>query len=432
MNNVKTLRKGSAGPQVELVQLALGRLGFYPSDPDGIFGKLTERALTSFQRSFSLKADGVVGSRTMGALMPYLLGYSTVTVKRGDTLYSLASSHYTSIRAIETANPGVDPFDLIPGSRITVPYGFSAVPTNISYTSAATDIVMRALRARYPFLSGGSAGRSVLGRPLGWLAVGSGGSEVFYNAAHHANEWITTPLLLKFIEEYAEAYSSSSVLYGYDAGRLYSSARLYVMPQVNPDGVDLVTGELGADSEYYYDALAMNDPPVAFPSGWKANIAGVDLNLQYPAGWENARRIKFAQGYTSPGPRDYVGDGPLSQPESRAVYAFTLAHDFVLSLSYHTQGKVIYWKYDGFDPPGARSIALELGRLSGYAPELTPPESAWAGYKDWFILQYDRPGFTIEAGSGVSPLPLSQFGEIYADNLPILAYALAAAQGLRR
>ncbi|MBP5166077.1 MAG: peptidoglycan-binding protein, partial [Oscillospiraceae bacterium] len=411
---MKTLRIGSSGPQVELVQLALGRLGFYSSDPDGIFGSRTERALIAFQRSFSLIADGIAGSRTWNALMPYLLGYSTVTVKKGDTLYRLASSRYTNVRAIETANPGIDPFNLIPGSRITVPYGFPAVPTNVSYSSATTDIVIRALRARYPFLSAGSAGRSVLGRPLAWLAIGEGGSEVFFNAAHHANEWITTPLLLKFIEDYAEAYSSSSALNGVDAGRLYAVSRLFVMPQVNPDGVDLVTGEIGTDSEYYYSALAMNYPPVAFPSGWKANISGVDLNLQYPAGWENARRIKFAQGYTSPGPRDYVGSRPLSQPESRAVYDFSLAHDFVLSLSYHTQGKVIYWKYDDYDPAGAYQIAQELSRLSGYAAELTPPESAWAGYKDWFIQQYDRPGFTIEAGSGVSPLPLSQFAEIYA------------------
>ncbi|MBO4331352.1 MAG: peptidoglycan-binding protein [Oscillospiraceae bacterium] len=428
---MKTLRIGSFGPQVELLQLALGRLGFYPSDPDGFFGKLTEKALISFQKSFSLKADGVAGSRTRSALMPYLLGCSTVTVKKGDTLYKLAASHYTSIRSIETANPGIDPFFLVPGSRITVPYGFSAVPTDISYSSTATDIVLRALRARYPFLSAGVAGRSVLGRPLSWLSIGSGESELFFNAAHHANEWITTPLLLKFIEDYAEAYSSGSVLSGYDAGGLYAASRLFVMPQVNPDGVDLVTGELGADSEYYHSALAMNVPPVLFPSGWKANIAGVDLNLQYPAGWENAKKIKFAQGYTSPGPRDYVGSRPLSQPESRAVYDFTLAHDFALTLSYHTQGRVIYWKYDGFDPEGAYRIAAELSRLSGYAAELTPPDSAWAGYKDWFIQEYDRPGFTIEAGSGVSPLPLPQFGEIYADNLPMLACAVAEAAHLR-
>ena len=44
-----------------------------------------------------------------------------------------------------------------------------------------------------------------------------------------------------------------------------------------------------------------------FQVGWKANINGVDLNLQFPAGWENAKEIKYAQGFTKPAPRDFVG-----------------------------------------------------------------------------------------------------------------------------
>ena len=57
---------------------------------------------------------------------------------------------------------------------------------------------------------------------------------------------------------------------------------------------------------------------------------------------------------------------------------------------------------------------------------LTGTEShsaAFAGYKDWFIKVFRRPGFTIEAGAGENPLPLSQFDEIYRDNLGILVTA---------
>ena len=52
--------------------------------------------------------------------------------------------------------------------------------------------------------------------------------------------------------------------------------------------------------------------------------------------------------------------------------------------------------------------------------EQTPAESGYAGYKDWFIQTYNRPGYTIEVGRGVNPLPLSQFPQIYRDNLGIL------------
>ena len=54
-----------------------------------------------------------------------------------------------------------------------------------------------------------------------------------------------------------------------------------------------------------------------------------------------------------------------------------------------------------------------MARASGYALELTPAESGYAGYKDWFIQTYNRPGYTVEAGSGVSPLPLSEFPKIW-------------------
>ena len=60
--------------------------------------------------------------------------------------------------------------------------------------------------------------------------------------------------------------------------------------------------------------------------------------------------------------------------------------------------------------------------------EETPYASGFAGYKDWFIQNFRRPGYTIEAGSGTNPLPLSQFDEIYRDNLGILT---TAALGLR-
>lgn len=73
--------------------------------------------------------------------------------------------------------------------------------------------------------------------------------------------------------------------------------------------------------------------------------------------------------------------------------------------------------------PGAEALAAEFSRLSGYSVEETPENSAYAGFKDWFIQRYKRPGFTIEVGQGTNPLPLSQFDEIYRDNLGILTTA---------
>lgn len=273
----------------------------------------------------------------------------------------------------------------------------------------------------YPFMEKMSIGSSVMGKEIPALKLGTGETQVCYSAAFHANEWITAPILLRFAEEYARAVAEGGALYGTDARSLYQQVTLYLIPMVNPDGVDLVTGVL-TEGSYYEQAkrIAADYPAIPFPDGWKANIEGVDLNLQFPADWELARQIKYEQGYRTPAPRDYVGEAPLSAPESRAVYAFTLSHDFSLILAYHTQGEVIYWKYKDLEPARSREIALYFGRVSGYTVEETPYASGNAGYKDWYILQFDRPGYTIEAGYGENPLPITDFPEIYRRNTGIL------------
>ncbi len=421
---MKTLRFGSQGPQVELLQLALLRAGYTPGAVDGIFGQNTLVALRRFQQNSGLTPDGIAGARTWRALDPYLTGSVTYRLRSGDTLYKLAREYGSSISAIETANPGLDPLNLTVGANITIPLNFPLVPTSITFTYTVLDYCVRGLKLRYPFITTGSAGKSVMGKELYYLTLGYGENQVFYNGAHHGNEWLTTLLLMKYIENLCSAYVRGGETGGISADEIFESSTLFFIPMVNPDGVDLAAGELTGGS-YFEQArrYALNYPAIPFPTGWKANINGVDLNLQYPAGWENAREIKFAQGYTSPGPRDYVGTGPLTQPESRAVYNFTRNRDFSITLSYHTQGQVIFWRYLDFQPENSYEIAREFSRVSGYSVETTPSESGYAGYKDWFILTYDLPGYTVEAGLGQNPLPISQFDKIYADNVGMLSLA---------
>lgn len=95
-------------------------------------------------------------------------------------------------------------------------------------------------------------------------------------------------------------------------------------------------------------------------------------------------------------------------------------HDFDLILAYHTQGQEIYWNFQNINPPNGYKIGIEFANSSGYKLANVPFNSSFAGYKDWFIQTYYKPGFTIEAGLGENPLPISQFDEIYKDNLGIL------------
>ena len=298
-------------------------------------------------------------------------------------------------------------------------------------TSALCEQTILRLIETYPSIRTEVLTTTVFGRPVQALVIGQGERRVIYSASHHANEWITTPVLLKFVEELAEAARTGGRLYGVPAETIVKAATIYLIPMVDPDGVDLVTGAIPPNTPEYTAArqIAGNFPDIPFPDGWKANLPGVDLNLQYPAGWLLARELKFMQGFDRPAPRDYVGRSPLDQRESWALAEFTEEIDPALVIALHTQGKVIYWQFRDYQVPGARALAEEFARLSGYALEDTPYESSFAGYKDWFIQQWRRPGFTIECGSGDSPLPLSQFAEIYRDVLGILVTGATGLPG---
>ena len=112
--------------------------------------------------------------------------------------------------------------------------------------------------------------------------------------------------------------------------------------------------------------------------------------------------------------------GPLTEPEALAIYDFTLSHNFSLIIAYHTQGQEIYWNSQNINPPRGYEIGTHFASSSGYLLTDVPYNSSFAGYKDWFIQTYNKPGYTVEAGIGENPLPISQFDEIYKDNLGIL------------
>ena len=420
---LQTLYLGSTGPLVGFLQFVLKRLGFYSGEVNYVFDETTERAVAALQSALGLSDDGVVGPRSWEAFEPYFTGNHYYTVREGDTLSSIASKSNTNLKMLLAANDLSDPDNLFVGQKILIPFSEFVVPTTLRFSSDVMNILLGSLAARYPFLSFSSIGKSVLGKDLVSLRLGRGEKVVSYNASHHANEWITSLLLVKFVEMFCHALVTERRLGDYDPREVFDSASIYIVPMVDPDGVNLVTGQIPAGSTLYENAEKLNTFGLPFPEGWKANILGTDLNLNYPAGWEEARRIKFAQGFTSPAPRDFVGDYPLSAPESRAMAQFTKNLSPRLILAYHSQGEIIYWKFADYNPPRSFEIAQRFSAVSGYSVETTPENSGYAGYKDWFIQENNLPGYTIEVGRGASPLPLEQFPKIFSDNLGILMLA---------
>lgn len=420
---METLRTGSRGPNVKLIQSLLNRIGYAVGAIDGIFGTQTQRAVMAFQRDNGLVPDGIVGPSTWVYFERFLEGYDTYIIQPGDTFYKIAQKYYTTVNAIVTANPNIDPINLQVGQEIIVPYGIDVVFTNIDYTYEIMERDIRGLQVRYPFLEVGTIGQSLLGKELYYIRIGRGPVEVSYNGSHHGLEWITTPLLMKFIEDFSKAYSTGRSIRGYDVRDIWNRSSIYIVPMVNPDGVDIVLKGPQPSNPYYNDYVRWNNTGLPLNLVWKANARGVDLNRNYPASWEEAKAQEIEFGVTGPAPTRYGGPSPLSEPETQALVEFTRGHNFKLVIAYHTQGEVIYWLYQGMTPPGAREYGEIFARSTGYELADVPYEAAYAGYKDWFVEEFYRPGYTFEVGLGVNPLPISQFDRIYNDNEEVMLLA---------
>ena len=347
----------------------------------------------------------------------YLCVYQTIQSKT--SLAQIAAQHNLHLNALLITNPQLHSTQLQIGQVITVPIRITERIVNgnqhYDYETMLKDL--RLLQHIYPFLKYNSIGCSVLNREIPELIIGTGQNNIHFNASFHANEWITTPIVMTFLNDYLLALTNNYPIRDVPMLQQYLHTTLSIVPMVNPDGVNLVLNGLPLDKNIRAKLLAWNKGSTDF-SGWKANCNGVDLNDQFPADWEDER----ANHPKSPGPRDYGGEHPLTEPEAISIAKLTERVDFSRIIALHTQGEVIYWGYKGLEPPQAEQIVNEMARVSGYEP--VQNVESYAGYRDWFIQQWRRPGFTVELGLGKNPLPISQFGEIYERSLGIFLAAL--------
>ncbi|NLC88371.1 MAG: peptidase M14 [Clostridiaceae bacterium] len=282
---------------------------------------------------------------------------------------------------------------------------------NYTYDILKNDLVF--LNYQYPFFNIKSIGKSTLGEKIIYIKLGNGNKKLFINASHHANEWMTSLQIMMFIEKYLQLYKNKGVYKGYNIEELWKEVSVFIVPMVNPDGVNLCLKDKKIINNSVYKEIW--GEYINKIEDWKSNIRGVDLNLNYPAGWEIALKNKRKKGIIKPGPRDYPGPNAISEKETKNIINFTKLFNFDMTISLHSQGKEIYWNYLDYKIKNSYEIGKKLEKVSGYI--LTKPDyySSFAGYKDWFIENYKKPGYTIEIGKGEEgkSLQLEKANEIY-------------------
>jgi len=226
------------------------------------------------------------------------------------------------------------------------------------------------------------------------------------DAGVHGRETVNPAIVLKQIEDYAADYYKDSHIEDFNLRDVLSKSVFHFVPLVNPDGHDL--SKFGPDSvltSSLKDALANIDDKDY--SRWKANIAGVDLNKNFPDfhlqdgsdGLTDKWQVHPGNFLSSrPAGEYYPGVSPGSEPETKALMEYMKNFDFRSYVSYHSRGNVVYYEYKWY-PQSYRDKALILAQatneVTGY--RLIPDTGEGSGYSTSYHAALSlKPSLTIE------------------------------------
>jgi len=255
-------------------------------------------------------------------------------------------------------------------------------------------------------------GKSVEGRAIYALKVGTGKKEILFDASLHAREHMTTNVLLEMMDNYVLHYNNKTSFAGYNVKQVLDQTSIWFVPMMNPDGVTLVQGGKNAVKN---GATAQKINGGTNFARWKANVRGVDLNKNFDAGWS-----VINNNIKKPSYMGYRGPKKFSEPEAVALKHFVEKHNFMSYISYHSSGQVLYWF--NFQAGGQLSRDIQyvnqLKSITGYS--IVPPyyRRGTGSSADWFIATTKKPGITVEIApyAGEKPVPLVYWDRIWKQN----------------
>ena len=273
-------------------------------------------------------------------------------------------------------------------------------------------------------------GQTVDGNKLYDFRVGNPSAErhLLVFGGIHAREYITAQLVMRQLVQLLSDQSTNGSYENMAVRELLSNTEIHFIPMANPDGIGI--SQLGLEG-LRTEAVRETVRQIASKDGkaltesylrqWKSNANGVDLNRNFDALWES---YNDHLGHASAD--HYKGTAPECELESKALADLTRQFQFDATLSYHTQGEVIYWNFgqEGELKDMSLLLANRVSELTGYRLDGNFQALDTAGYKDWAISKMGIPSLTIEAGHGGNPVDPAQMDAIWRENRNVVPMTL--------
>jgi len=260
----------------------------------------------------------------------------------------------------------------------------------------------------------------------------------YVEAGNHARETVNTAILMKMIEHYCMDYYDDTIIKEFHLKDELKKAVIHFIPLVNPDGFDLV--KFGTSHIQTEEAKQLlNSVKDKNYKKFKANLAGVDLNRNFPdvyydldtKQWVDKFQKYNNQYYSEvPSGEFYAGPYAGSEPETQAIMAYVKRYDFRNFISYHSQGEVIYHdRYWFSQDVKDRELAFAevLGKVSGYMliNKITPDSGKGSGFfGDYAVSETLKPAVTVETTKNSMPTEQKYYQKAYNQTYLLPLYAV--------
>lgn len=218
--------------------------------------------------------------------------------------------------------------------------------------------------------------------------------KVLIQSTMHAREWLNSQLVMKMAERCCKYYYSGKYN-GTAYNKLFNKVCVYIVPMLNPDGVNISQYGLKRIKSSSLKKLVKRLGRGSY-SRWKANARGVDLNRNFNAGF----RKNNSRG-TKRGREGYSGPYALSERETKALAKLIDQINPKAVINYHEAGKVIYYTRNS-------SLLRLVRQKTGYRP-ISESISGANGSLGDYLTKKGITWCTPETCSGTAPVGHSQF-----------------------
>lgn len=236
---------------------------------------------------------------------------------------------------------------------------------------------------------------------------------IVYMGTHHAREHLSTEIPLMFAQNLCDNFATDTTLQS-----MLKDIEIYIIPIVNPDGT--IYDIKGKSYKWWRKNRRTN----------RGGSFGVDLNRNYSFGWGTGGSS------TNPSSDVYMGQAPFSEPETKAIRDFFVAHtNITIALSFHTFSELILYPWGGRnegiggeDEALFKKMAGDMAAMNNYTPMQSSELYIASGDTcDWLYGEKQVYCFTFE----LSPSSMFEGGfypgasiidQVFDDNLEPMMY----------